>query len=209
MKTSISFLKSLSDRYSTLRKLYKTDTDYIHVDIMDGIFVSNKNLSIEECNELLKNSPKPLDIHLMVQNPIDYIEELAFLNIQNITVHVELGRSVNSYIKMIHSKGFNAGLAINPETSIEELKPYLSIVDYIIVMGVTPGAGGQPLIPETINKVTELKNIREDNGYKYEIALDGGVNKENRQLLSDLDVCICGAYVCMSEEYQNRINDLR
>lgn len=208
MKTSISFLKSNFSREETIKRISETNADMIHVDIMDGKFVSNKSLSIEECVSLLKKSKKRLDIHLMVNHPIDYLEELKELNVKYFTIHVEIKEDVRTYINLIHSYGIKAGLAINPETNINILTPYLPMIDYIIVMGVHPGAGGQKLIPECVQKVKDLKQMRKSFNYKYEISLDGGVDKSNIGRLKDLDVVISGSYVCMSDDYQKQIDSL-
>ena len=209
MKTSISFLKSKYDNVETIKRLCQTDTDMIHVDIMDGKFVKNKSLSVKECLELFKNCDKKLDIHLMVKYPIDYLDSLKKLNVKNFTIHVELGHDIKTYINLIHSYGIKAGLAINPKTNVRELYPYLDMIDYIIVMGVEPGAGGQQLIPETVDKVKELKQKKNAFKYKYDIALDGGINKNTIVKLRDLDVAISGSFVCMSDDYQAAIDILR
>lgn len=209
MKTSISFLKSKYDNVETIKRLSQTNTEMIHVDIMDGKFVKNKSLSVKECIELFKDCDKKLDIHLMVKYPIDYLESLKKLNVQNFTIHVELGQDIKTYLNLIHSYGIKAGLAINPETDVKELYPYLSMIDYIIVMGVEPGAGGQQLIPETVDKVKELKQKKKAFKYKYDIALDGGINKNTIVKLRDLDVAISGSFVCMSNDYQAAIDILK
>lgn len=209
MKITVSFLKSKVDRVLAIKKIDETDCDYIHVDVMDGKFVDNYTLSIEDCLELLNNTTKKLDIHLMVENPDMYIDALYELNVSYFTVHIELGNIVESLIDKIHSLGVRAGLAINPETDISMLSPYLDRIDYIIVMGVHPGAGGQPLIPKTIEKIKQLKVLRESNCYHYLLCFDGGVNKETRKILDDADVLVCGSYICMSDDYQARINEIR
>lgn len=209
MKITVSFLKSIVDKKQTIKKIEETDCDYIHVDIMDGKFVDNITLSIDEALEYLSDTNKKLDIHLMVTEPLEYIEKLAHLNVSYFSVHIELGKIVSTYVDVIHSLGIRAGLAINPETDIEELSPYLDRIDYIIVMGVHPGAGGQALIPEMIEKVSELKRLRDDHCYHYLLCLDGGVNLKTRKLLDDADILVCGSFICMSDDYQERLNEIR
>ena len=208
MKITVSFLKSPYDVKETISRIDKTDADFIHVDIMDGIFVSNKTLDTTECLEYLRDAKKPLDIHLMVKEPLSYIEALSVLNVKYLTVHIEL-EDVLPLITKIHSLNIKAGLAINPETPIEKLNPYLGGIDYIIVMGVHPGAGGQELIKETVDKVNALKILREQNNYHYEICLDGGVNLNTRPMLNNADVLVSGSYICMSDDYQASITSLR
>lgn len=209
MKTSISFLKSNLSRRETINELEKTDTDYIHVDIMDGRFVDREVLSIDETIELFKETTKPLDIHLMVDYPFDYIERLSVLKPKYITIHAELNVDPAEYLNIIKTNGIKCGIAINPETSVIAIQKYLTKVDYVLIMGVTPGAGGQKLIPETVNKINELRVLREYNNYSYSISLDGGVNEETIKYLSGLDIVVSGSYVCMSDNYQEKIDTLR
>lgn len=208
-KTSITFLKYKTTLSDAIKDIEKTDADYIHVDVMDGKFVNNNFLSFSEANEFLANTSKPLDVHLMVEDPIEYINFYSKLNTEYLTIHIELKMDLDYLISLIKEKGIKAGLAINPDTKIEELDKYLSQIDYIIIMGVTPGAGGQKLIPETISKVTKLKELRKEYNYHYEIGLDGGVNDLTRPLLNDVDVIIAGSYVAMSDNLQESINTLR
>lgn len=209
MKTSISFLKSRLSTEDTIREITKTDADFIHVDVMDGKFVERKVLEIPEVIRLLAKSEKVLDIHLMVEHPLEYISAFKNLNARYITIHIEIEDNIGDLIELIHSYGIRAGLAINPATDISKLNKYLDRIDYILIMGVVPGAGGQSLIPETIDKVRALHYIRDMYNYHYQIAFDGGVNGETRKLLDDLDIIISGSYVCMSDDYQATIDTLK
>lgn len=209
MKTSISFLKSRLSTEETIAEITKTDADYIHVDVMDGKFVERKVLEIPEVIRLLSKSEKVLDIHLMVEHPLEYITAFKNLNARFITIHIEIEDNIGDLIELIHSYGIRAGLAINPSTDISKLNKYLDRIDYILVMGVVPGAGGQLLIPETVDKIRALKYIREMYNYHYQLSFDGGVNGETRKLLDDLDIIVSGSYVCMSDDYQSTINTLK
>lgn len=208
-KTSITFLKHKTTIEDAIKEIENTDAEYIHVDVMDGKFVNNIFLTNEEASKILSNTLKPLDVHLMVEEPLEYIKLYSKFNTEYITIHVELNTDLNYLISIIKNYGIKAGLAINPDTSIEALYQYLDKIDYIIIMGVTPGAGGQKLIPETINKIRKLKELREENNYHYEISLDGGVNDSTRPLLNELDTIIVGSYVAMSDNFQETINTLR
>lgn len=208
-KTSITFLKHKTTIEDAVKDIENTDTEYIHVDVMDGKFVDNIFLTNEEATSTLANTIKPLDVHLMVEEPLEYIKLYSKFNTEYITVHVELNTDLDYLISIIKSYGIKAGLAINPSTSIEALYPYLDKIDYIIIMGVTPGAGGQSLIPETIAKISKLKELRTLNNYHYELSLDGGVNSKTRPLLDELDTIIAGSYVAMSDNFQEAINTLR
>lgn len=208
-KTSITFLKHKTNIEEAIKEIENTDAEYIHVDVMDGKFVNNTFLTNDEASKFLTNTSKPLDVHLMVEKPLEYIKFYSKFNTAYITIHVELNTDLDYLISMIKNYGVKAGLAINPDTSIEALYHYLDEIDYIIIMGVTPGAGGQKLIPETIDKIRELKELRKENNYHYEISLDGGVNDSTRPLLNELDTIIVGSYVSMSDDFQEAINTLR
>ena len=209
MKTSISITKCNCERKEAVNKLLNTDADYFHIDMMDGKFVDHEQLLPNEVIELVKDSTKPLDIHMMIQDPIPFIRELQDLNnINNITFHYEIGNT-DYYIDCIHELGLKAGLAINPNTEVNNILHFLDNIDIILIMGVYPGEGGQKLIPETTNKINELIMLRDKYNLSFEIEFDGGVNGETRSLLDGLDTIVSGSYVCTSDNYQEKINELR
>lgn len=209
MKTSISFLKSNSTREETIQKITETNSEFIHVDVMDGEFVPRRVLEVEEVKGLLANSQKELDIHLMVKDPKNYINEFSNLNAKYITIHVEIEEDINELINLIHSYGIGAGIALNPKTNVEKLLPYLDHIEYVLIMGVNPGEGGQSLIFETLDKIKMLQQLREQYNYHYQISLDGGVNGETKKLMNGLDIIVSGSYVCMSNNYQEKVDSLR
>ena len=208
MKTTISFLKSKYSREETLERINSLDADYLHVDVMDGKFVDNFNFKPADLPEILKLSNMVLDVHLMVENPVPYIEKIKKLNVKYITTHVELEDKMK-YIDLIHSYGIGAGLAINPETDVKKLYPYLDKIQYVIVMGVHPGQGGQKLIPETVLKIIKLQEMKKDRKLDFEICIDGGVNAETRSLVAPADVIVLGSALCMSDDYQETLDKLR
>ncbi|MBR6073004.1 MAG: ribulose-phosphate 3-epimerase [Bacilli bacterium] len=209
MKTSISITKVNTDRKDAVNKLLNTDTEYIHIDMMDGKFVNNTQLLPNEVLSLVKGSTTLLDIHMMVEDPIPYIRELQELtNINNITIHYEVGNT-DTYIDCIHELGIKAGLAINPNTPVNSILQFLDNIDIILIMGVYPGEGGQELIPETVNKINELIQLRDKYNLSFEIEFDGGVNDKTRPLLDGLDIIVSGSYVCATDNYQERINTIR
>ena len=209
MKTSISITKVKTTREEALKQLVNTDTDLIHIDMMDGKFVETKQLMCNEVISLCKGLKKPLDVHMMIQDPIPYIRELEVLdNINNITVHSEIG-NIDYYIDCIHTLGIKAGVAINPDTRVDILKPYLDTLDIVLIMGVTPGAGGQKLIIDTLQKVKELVILRDKFDLDFEIEFDGGVNKDTRPYLDGIDTIVSGSYVCAADNYQERIDEIR
>lgn len=205
MKLSVSIL-STDNKIAYVKKLNNTKTDYIHIDVMDGLFVPDTKFSIEEIKEINNVSNKKLDIHLMVENPIIYIEKLHNMNINNITIHIEIDKDIDNLIDKIHSLGYQARLAISPNTNVELLYPYLNKVEGILIMSVNPGKGGQEFMPNTLSRAEYIKKI--NNNLSLEI--DGGVNNTNVDLIKDsgIDTIVVGSYITKSDDYLNRINNL-
>lgn len=209
MKVTVSVLKSKLDKRETINKVVNTDADYIHVDVMDGQFIPHYSLSEYEVNNLFAGVTKSLDIHLMVEDVKKYIDAFKDLNVHSFVFHIESKQNIMDLIKYVHSLGIKVGLVLNPETKTDSLLPYLDEIDTILVMGVNPGQGGQKLIKETVDKGFVLKGLKDKFNYRYEIGIDGGVNLETRPLLNDFDYLISGSYVCMSDNYQEKIDSLR
>lgn len=206
MKIAISFLKSKFNTFDTIKKINETDAEYIHVDIMDGKFVQNK--TDDFLNEL-KYTKKPLDIHLMVDNPIDYIIKYKDLKPDYITIHSEIEYNLFDLIDLIKSFNIKIGISIKPNTSIESIEKYLNIVDNILIMSVEPGMGGQKFMDSILYKIDILKRLRKENDYNYIISIDGGINDTTIKKVKDVDLIISGSFICMSDNYQEQINKLR
>lgn len=205
MKVAVSILSSDYSEEETILKINSTDADYLHVDVMDGHFVS----SITNF-EYLNLSNKPLDVHLMVSRPFEYISKYAnMIGTKYITIHVELEDNLEDLLKFIKSFGINCGLAINPDTNLSTLTPYYSLIDQILVMSVQPGKGGQTLIESTLDKLIELARIREEHGYNFIINVDGGINADTILKVHGADMVVSGSYICKSEDYQDRIDKIR
>ena len=209
MKVAVSFIKSKYDLKNTINNIEKTDADFIHVDVMDGKFVSNVNCIYNEVKDVLKNTNKLLDVHLMVENPIDYIIDYKNLNPKVITIHREINKNIIDLIDLIHSYNIKAGISINPKTSIEDIEDYLSIVDNVLIMSVEPGLGGQKFMDSILYKIDILNRLRKENNYNYTISIDGGINNETIEKVKNVDYVISGSYICMSDNYQEKINTLR
>lgn len=205
MKISVSYLSSRFDKKTTLKKIVESKADYLHVDLMDGKYVDNKNFTINEVLNDLKSIYLPLDIHLMVNNPDKYLEKLGSLNAEFITFHPSTSKNPNKTIEKIKSLGINVGIAINPNEDIHLIDEYLDKIDLVLIMSVYPGKGGQEFIPEVIEKLDYLKDKN------IIVAIDGGINNETIKLIEDkkIDIIVSGSYVCNSDNYDEQIANLK
>ena len=210
MKVSVSIL-GLDDRKKAISLLNNTNCDYIHIDVMDGSFVPNKQFTTEEINNLEIISKKKFDVHLMVDNPREYIENLDISNIEYIIVHSEIAKDIDELLVLIKSYNVKCGLSIKPNTDISILTPYLNKLDLILVMSVEPGFSGQEFISNSLDRVSKLKQIIKNNNLDIVMAIDGGINGSNASLVkkSGIDMVVSGSYVTNSLDYQDKINDLR
>lgn len=203
MKLSISLL-SIKNRLEFIKKINDYDIDYIHIDVMDNTFTNNVAYSIEEINEINKISNKKLDIHLMVNDPIKYINSFNNMNIEYIIFHVEIDKDINNLINTVHGMGYKCGLAINPNTNINTLEQYINNIDLILVMSVVPGYGGQLFINSIYNKLESLR----DKYKNITISVDGGINQDNIYKLSSLvDMVVIGSY--LSTETKEKIDMIK
>ena len=193
MEVSVSFLGDYNYK-ELIKEINNTSCDYIHFDVMDGRFVKTKNLDVYELKELLSISNKKNDIHLMVQNPMEYVDHLKNCNIEYITVHYEASDVVKS-IKEIKRLGYKVGVAINPDTSYSVLEDLLDSIDLILVMGVVPGKSGQSFIPDVSSKIDNLKEIIKDRNLNVKISVDGGINNMVLKYVSNADILVSASYV--------------
>ena len=208
MKVSASFLSSKNPAQD-LAKLDQTDIDYIHVDIMDGKFVPNKTMPFSEMKNIYKYTSKRLDVHLMVENPSEYIPLYAGLNTEYITIHVELDRDIMKDLELIKSYSIKAGLSIKPNTKVSELIPYLPYLDMILIMSVEPGEGGQSFIEESKDRIDEVRGLIESYNVPVVINVDGGINNETVKLCKNADIVTAGSYIINSDNFQEKISSLR
>ena len=211
MKIAVSYLSSKFKEKETIKLIDDSNADYIHVDLMDGKFVENKNFTVSSVTKLLTDTKKKLDIHLMTIKPDKYFEDLAMLNTEYITFHVEAVKDVFSTIEKINALGLKSGISINPETNIAMIKEFLPLIDQVLVMTVNPGKGGQEFISDVIPKIEELINIRKENNYNFIISVDGGINSESINYLQDkeIDMLVSGSYICQNNNFNKQIDSLR
>lgn len=205
----MSFLKSKYNLKDTIDKINNTDAEYIHVDVMDGNFVPNISCIYNDVKDVLKNTNKMLDIHLMVDNPIKYILEYKNLSPKFITIHSEINNNIDDLVDLIKSYGIGVGLSIKPKTSVEFIEKYLDKVDNVLIMSVEPGKGGQKFMDSVVYKIDILDKIRKNKKLNYKISIDGGINKDTIDKVRNVDFVISGSYICMNDDYQSMIDNLR
>ena len=200
----------------TIYDLEKAKTDYFHIDVMDGEFVKNKthDTMLEYCEYLDHISKVPLDVHLMVKDVKNYVDSYLIFNPNIITFHYEACKDkdeVMSVIKYIKEKGRRVGISIKPNTKIEDIYEFLPYVHLVLIMTVEPGEGGQSIIPETIDKIINLKEYRENKKLDFDIEADGGIKVENSSLVSDAgsDILVVGTAILESEDYADTIRKLK
>ena len=208
MKVSVSFLSS-KNIPEDLVKLNNTDVDYIHVDIMDGKFVKNKTMPFSEMKHISEFTSKRLDVHLMVSNPSKYIPLYAELNTEYITFHVEVDEDIEANLQLIKSYSIKCGLAIKPDTKVSSLVPYLPYLDYILVMSVEPGEGGQEFINKSEDKINEVRALLDSYGIDAVISVDGGITDKTVKYCYNCDIIVSGSYVIKSDNFQEKISSLR
>ena len=185
--------------------------DWIHLDIMDGVFVPNISFGFPVISSVKKMAEKPLDIHLMIVDPDRYLERFRDAGADNITVQYEACTHLNRTVTEIRNLGLRAGVALNPHTSVELLKNILPFIDMVLIMTVNPGFGGQSFIMESYRKITELRKMIDEGGYDILIEVDGGIDTSNAAELvrSGVDVLVAGNSVFNSDDPVRIIEKLK
>lgn len=206
MKVAVSYIKSNYDLQETIAKINDSNADFIHADIMDGKYVKRKNTF--HLKNTLKMIDKPLEVHLMVKNPLKYLKYLKGLNIRIVYIHY------SSYflydLEQILKAGYRVGLVINPDEDINIIQKYFAYVDKVLVMSVKPGMGGQEFIPDTLKRIKLINKYRLDNNLVFSICVDGGINDLTiKSIRRYIDEVVSGSFVCMSDNYNEQIDKLR
>jgi len=194
-----------------IKEVELAGADYIHVDVMDGHFVPNITIGPLIVEAIKPVTNLPLDVHLMIENPDQYIRIFAEKGASIITVHQEACPHLHRTIHLIKDMNVKAGVVINPATPIKMIKEILPYVDLVLIMTVNPGFGGQSFIHEMIPKIKAISELKEKNNYHYEIEVDGGVNIETAKLCTDVgaDVLVAGSAIFNQKDRKKAIEDLR
>lgn len=210
MKISVSILNS-EDRIKDTIILNNTSCDYLHIDVMDGKFVPDTQFSLEEIKNIINNSNKKIDVHLMVDDPIIYINELVNYNIDFITIHYEIDKDLDTLINIIKKHNIGVGLSIKPNTNVSEIINYLDKIDLVLIMSVEPGLGGQSFIENSYDKVRELKEIINNKNLDIKIEIDGGVKDTNIKEISTVgvDISVVGSFITKSDDFEESIKKLK
>ena len=182
--------------------------DYIHVDVMDGLFVPSISFGMPVIKSIRKVTGKVFDVHLMINEPIRYIDEFVKAGADIITVHVEACSDVVATIEKIKASGVKAGITLNPDTPVSAISPYLDMVDMVLVMSVNPGYGGQKFIVTSIDKLKEVKKLKDDSGLGFDIEVDGGINVDNLPsvLEAGANVIVAGSAIFSGDPAANVSN---
>lgn len=194
-----------------VKKIEEGGADIIHVDVMDGHFVPNISFGALVMKGLNGKTSLPYDVHLMIENPDQYIDDFVTPQTEYITVHQEACVHLHRTIQNIKSKGIKAGVSINPATPVNTLECILADVDLVLVMSVNPGFGGQKFIPATLDKVRQLAQLKKEKGYNYIIEIDGGISLANVQEVMDagVEMAVAGSAVFGAEDVVQRVREFK
>ena len=215
MKKHLIAPSILAADFSNLQRdvemINRSDADWFHIDIMDGVFVPNISFGMPVLRDIKKHANKTLDVHLMIVNPDQYITKFAELGAEILTVHYEACTHLHRTIQGIKQAGMKAGVALNPHTNIENLKDTINDIDLVCLMSVNPGFGGQSFIENTYRKVIELKELIIKNHSNCLIEIDGGVINTNAEKLikNGADILVAGSYVFKSKNPLETIKSLK
>ena len=214
MKRHLIAPSVLAADFSNLQRdiemINESEADWFHIDIMDGVFVPNISFGMPVLRDIKKHAKKTLDVHLMIVNPDQYIETFASLGADILTVHYEACTHMHRTIQAIKATGMKAGIALNPHSSVNQLKDVIKDIDLVCLMSVNPGFGGQSFIENTFEKVKELKELIHSSESSCQIEIDGGVTNKNAKKLVQAggNILVAGSYVFKSSDPTETISKL-
>jgi len=189
----------------------KSNADWFHLDVMDGLFVPNISFGMPIVSLIRKMTKKPLDVHLMIIEPERYIDKFVEIGSDILTVHIEATKEMNKILDKVKESSIKSGIAINPDTPINKLEDYIDKVDLVCLMGVHAGFGGQKFIEKTFDRLIELKSLINSKDSSAVIEIDGGVDNTNCKKLKSLgaDILVAGSYIFKSSDINNAIDSLK
>lgn len=194
-----------------LEMINRSEADYLHLDVMDGVFVPNISFGFPVMKAVAGVCKKPLDVHLMIVEPDKWISQVRDLGAEIMNVHQEVCPHLHSVVQRIHAAGMKAGVTINPATPVSLLQDIIEDVDLVLIMSVNPGFGGQPFIDHSVKKVAELRSMVDAAGSKAIIEVDGGVNNATgaRLAAAGADMLVAGSYVFGAQNPEEAIKSLK
>ncbi|CAM4223145.1 ribulose-phosphate 3-epimerase [Lacicoccus alkaliphilus] len=194
-----------------IKTMEEAGADIFHLDIMDGQFVPNISYGLPVTEAISKASSIPLDVHLMTLNPDQFIDEFKDMGVAMLSFHIEASDHPHRVVQLIKSKGMKAGIALNPHTPVSAVQHLLGDVDFILIMTVNPGFGGQSFIEEGLVKIGELNTIRTEKGLSFDIEVDGGINDETASLCKaeGANLLVSGSFLFKAEDKKATIEELR
>lgn len=207
MKITVSYLSKINDLTSTLAKIEQTSAEAIHLDLMDLSYVNEQSFIEDTFPDYFQNIQKPLDAHLMVNNPEKYLDMLLKIKTEMIFFHPSTSMSPLEFIKKIKSHNILAGIVINPSEDTKDFLKYLEFVDAVLIMSVNPGKGGQKFLRESLVNYELIKE--EKKNYNFLLYVDGGINDETITYVKEADGVIVGSYVCDALNYEMQIQSLK
>ncbi|RCW17381.1 ribulose-phosphate 3-epimerase [Streptococcus gallolyticus] len=196
---------------SELKRIEETSAEYVHIDIMDGQFVPNISFGADVVASMRKHSKLVFDCHLMVVNPERYVDAFAQAGADIMTIHAESTPHIHGALQKIKAAGMKAGVVINPGTPVSAIESVLSLVDQVLIMTVNPGFGGQAFIPEMLEKVAKVAQLRNEKGYNFDIEVDGGVDNKTIKACYDAgaNVFVAGSYLFKASDLAAQVETLR
>ena len=207
MKITVSYISSLYDTKKTIDLINETEADGLHVDLMDGVYVDNKNFDIDSLQDLFKDNTKPMDIHMMVNRPSKYLDKILSLYPDCVYIHPKTEPGALGILNNLAMHEIKRGIVINPDEEVKDFVHYFPYIDRVLLMSVTPGAGGQKFLEKTSKKLDKLLAYKNENN--FEIYIDGGINESTIKKVSKADGVVSGSFICKSKDFEKQIKKLK